>query len=204
MRRPRIRMLALVGVDGAGKSTQARELEQRLRARGARVVRIHPFGRKLLPGRFAAHGSRRSSPRTTHAPAGRARALLALADASELGAYLWLVTTGCGLASLALGQEILIVSDRSFDDTVVRHARQGALPKPLLALLRRLVPSADRTVLLTLPPGVAACRDGEHDLSHYERLGDAYLHAARQRRWFTIDGDRPVAVVAADVERLLR
>jgi thymidylate kinase len=196
-------MLALVGVDGAGKSTQALQLEQRLRVGGAHVVRIHPFGRKLLTRALAAHASP-ALPRGGPPTRGAAHSLLALADAAELGAYLWLVTARCGLASLGLGREIVIVSDRSFDDTVLRHSEQGALSPRLLAALRRYVPSAERTVLLALPPGVAARRDGEHDRFHYASLGHAYERAASERGWFTVDGDRPVAIVADDVERLLR
>jgi dTMP kinase len=192
-----VHTIALIGVDGAGKSTQAERLARRLHSRGWRVVSIHPYGRPITGVLF---GTQPRQARSQDGPRHSfMRSALALADVTEQALFLWLVRAVCGMRSLAAGQTVVVVSDRSFDDTLVRHARRGALPPAAVRVLRHLVPEADRTVLLAVSPTTAAARDGDHPLVHYRQLAAAYSEAAQRHGWLVLGCDAPADSVEADL-----
>jgi dTMP kinase len=194
------RLVALEGIDGCGKSTQARLLAERLGAVSTFEPGATPLGaslRALLLGRDGAP------------VAPRAEALLMAADRAQhvadviapaLEAGRWVVTDRYSASTLAyqgFGRGL----DRRELDELVGWATGGIRP--------------DLTVLFDLPVAVAAARRSGGDrgtgddrmeaegLAFQQRVADGYLALAVEGTdpWLVVDATEPVEVVAADVWR---
>ncbi len=203
----RYRSVALVGADGAGKSTQT-ELLRRLLAvepKRAYVFTVHPFGRKLLrvgsdsPVLPIAAGARSLRKKSR-----LLRWMAAAADILDIALYLWLTHLRAVLAALVGGREVWLVGDRSMDDTLIKHRRLGTLSKRTAELIRGLVPGFEETVWLRVEPRVAMARDRDFDLPYYEELYAAYSAAAERFGWWVVPerGRTPEEVHASIVEEL--
>lgn len=190
---PRGCLIALEGIDGCGKSTQARLLSERLGALltfepGA--TRLGASLRRLLLDRDQAPVSERSE------------ALLMAADRAQhvaevvlpaLDAGTWVVTDRFSASTLAYqgsGRGL----DRAELDTLIGWATGGLEP--------------DLNVLLDVPLHVASSRrkaggdrlENEGD-DFLQRVADGYtrLAADSPTRWLVIDGSGTEAEVFADV-----
>ncbi|HEY4928558.1 MAG TPA: dTMP kinase [Acidimicrobiales bacterium] len=200
MTETRGRLVALEGIDGCGKSTQARLLAERLGAVSTFEPGATPLGaslRTLLLGRDGAP------------VAPRAEALLMAADRAQhvadvvapaLEAGRWVVTDRYSASTLAyqgFGRGL----DRRELDELVGWATGGIRP--------------DLTVLFDLPVPVATARRSGVDggagddrmeaegLAFQQRVADGYLALAAEGTdpWLVVDATEPVEVVAADVWR---
>jgi dTMP kinase len=188
------RLIALEGIDGCGKSTQARLLADRLGA----LLTFEPgatglgatLRSLLLEGRPATVG-------------GRAEALLMAADRAQhvsevvvpaLSAGTWVVTDRYSASTLAYqgyGRGL----DREDLDRLIRWATDGLAP--------------DLTVLLDLPVEVAAGRRHGRSGDRFEtegdgflmRVADGYRRLAAEARsaWLVVDGTLPEHEVAATI-----
>jgi dTMP kinase len=174
-------LIALEGIDGAGKSTLHRGLAAALRRRGYSVRRRRePADRRL--GRLAQEAS--------------------VADPWTGAVYF---TVDRHLARRALERDLrrfdVVITDRSFFSTL---AYQGsALPPPdrrrLAALQRAATIAPDRVVLLDLRPSAAIRRVGDRAGARgplerqrtLERVARAYRSLARAGRWTILDAERP-------------
>ncbi len=198
MKRPGTRrgeLIALEGIDGAGKSSLARSLASALRRRGYAV-------------------------RRRREPADRTIGSLAQLAGSEdpwTGAIYFTVDRHLALPGLEhdLGRFDIVLTDRSFYSTL---AYQGsALPpreqRRLLSLERSATLKPDRVVLLDLPPSLALPRVGRRERSARRgplertatltRVARAYRALARQNRWIVLDARRPPRELLREVlERL--
>jgi dTMP kinase len=200
--RTRGRFITLEGGEGAGKSVQARWLEERLGALGLAVVRTREPGGS--PGAEALREAILSGFGAEFSPAGQAL-LFAAARLDHLEKTI--------LPALTNGA--WVVSDRFADST---RAYQGAaenLPPEFIASLERLVVGAnqpDLTLILDLPPEVglkraAKRREGPADrfesegLSFHQTLRRAFLDIAASEpdRCAIIDADRNIQEVAAAI-----
>ncbi len=175
--------IALIGLDGSGKSTQTMLLNEALTKQGARVVQIHPFGRKLLsviPHRVilgsSSTGRRATSPRLLIRMA-------AIAEILDIGLYVWAAYIWCVLLRLFGHRDVWLVSDRSFDDILVKHRRLQSLSPRLLEHVRSLVPHAGVTIWLHTEPSIARARDNDFDSAYYEELHAAYSAVATRFGW---------------------
>ena len=187
------RLIALEGIDGCGKSTQARLLAERLGAVSTFEPGATPLGgalRGLVLGRDGAP----VSPRT--------EALLMAADRAQhvaeviapaLEAGDWVVTDRYSASTLAyqgFGRGL----DRRALEGLVEWATGGIRP--------------DLTVLFDLPVEVAAARrrgtgDGEDRMeaegsAFQRRVADGYLALAAERAdpWLVVDATESVEAVA--------
>jgi len=187
------RLIALEGIDGCGKSTQARLLAERLGAVSTFEPGATPLGgalRGLVLGRDGAP----VSPRT--------EALLMAADRAQhvaeviapaLEAGDWVVTDRYSASTLAyqgFGRGL----DRRALEGLVEWATGGIRP--------------DLTVLFDLPVEVAAARrrgtgDGEDRMeaegsAFQRRVADGYLALAAERAdpWLVVDATESVEEVA--------
>jgi dTMP kinase len=191
---PRGRLVALEGIDGCGKSTQARILADRLGAVSTFEPGATPLGASLRTLLLAPDGD---------PVAPRAEALLMAADRAQhvtdviapaLDAGRWVVTDRYAASTLAYqgyGRGL----DRAELESLVGWATGGLAP--------------DLTVLFDLPVEVAAARRGDdgadrmesEGLAFLRRVADGYLALAGERRdpWLVVDATAPVDEVAAVV-----
>ena len=192
-RRARALLVALEGIDGAGKSTLAVALGRALRRRGYSVrLRREPVDRTI--GRLAQEAGARD-PWT--------------------GAVYFTVDRYLARPSLesALSRHEVVVSDRSFYSTL---AYQGStLParerRRLMELERSATIEPDRVILLEIDPAVALRRLGRRARRRgpleqrrtLERVAHAYRALARDPRWLVLDARKPVAkLVRAAVDHV--
>ncbi len=196
MNGPRGRLIALEGIDGCGKSTQARLLADRLGVVPTFEPGATPLGASLRALLLDRDG---------HSVAARAEALLMAADRAQhvadvitpaLEAGRWVVTDRYSASTLAYqgyGRGL----DRDELEALVGWATGGLRP--------------DLTLLFDLPVSVAASRRrGDHDgddrmeaegLAFQQRVADGYLALAAEGRdpWIVIDATGPVGDVATAV-----
>ena len=190
------RLVTLEGIDGSGKSTQARLLAHALRARGEAVVETREPGgspgaeaiRDLLlrgaPGRWSAVSE----------------ALLFTAARRDHVER---------VVEPALAEGRTVVCDRYVDSTRVYQGASGR--GELRGLVDRLHAEAvgreaDRTVIVDLDPAAALARTGGPEtrfeamgLAFQSRLRDGFLALAREfpERCRVVDGAGPPEAVAA-------
>ncbi len=188
--------VALEGGDGAGKSTQARLLAERLRAQGHEVLLTREPGATELGLRIRElllHGG-------DVAP--RAEALLYAADRAHHVAT---------VVRPALARGVVVVTDRYVDSSVAYQGAGRHLDGDEVASLSMwgtedLLP--DVTVLLDLDPARARGRLGS-DLDRLEREPEEFHAAVRERfreiarrsrrRYLVVDAGAPAEAVAEQV-----
>ena len=191
---PRGRLLALEGIDGCGKSTQARALAAAL---GTRLTHE--------PGATGLGSALRHLLLAPDAPAIslRAEALLMAADRAE---HVALVVE----PALAAGE--WVVSDRFSGSTLAYQGYGRGLDT---AELRRVVDwaasgvTADLSILVDVPVEVAQARLGTTARDRLERLGPAFaglvrdgflaLAAADPARWAVVDGTTDPAALTTRI-----
>jgi dTMP kinase len=140
-------LIALEGIDGAGKSTQARLLARALAERGYEVLLTRepsdaPLGVKLR--QYLAGGPRRLPPELELA--------WFMADRRE---HVARVLT----PALAAGE--VVVSDRSYYSSAAYQGARGLDPEAIIALNETFAPRPDVVFLLTLPVAEALRRRPE-------------------------------------------
>ncbi|MGA7922895.1 MAG: dTMP kinase [Thermoplasmata archaeon] len=187
-------LIALEGIDGAGKSTLARAVGRRIRTKGYAVRII----------------------REPHDPAIGKEALRVTGRDPLRAATLFTLDrliARAGVRSL-LEKRQVVLSDRSFFSTL---AYQGSLlSRPVRDKLeqvqRQVTVVPDRVIWIDVPPNEALLRvrgrgrrkspvEREAVLA---RVRSAYRRLSEQHRWLVIDGRRATPELAAEVvERLL-
>jgi dTMP kinase len=198
------RFITLEGGEGAGKSVQAKRLEDRLAALGLAVVRTRepggsPGAEALREAILAGFGAEFSAA---------AQALLfAAARVDHLDTTI--------LPALARGA--WVVSDRFADSTRAYQGAAGNLPPEFIASLERLTVGANRpdlTLILDLDPEVGLKRAAERrqgrgpadrfeseGLPFHQTLRRAFLDIAAAEPWrcVVINADRSREEVAAAI-----
>lgn len=205
MREAPLRFITFEGSEGAGKSTQTRRLETRLRALGQPVLLVRepggtPLGerlRRLIKG---------SSPEL--AICAESELLLFLASRAQLVRQTILP---------ALRENAWVLADRFSDSTFAYQGGGRGLPQPLLRSFNELVCaglSPGLTFLLDVSSPVGRTRiakrtreSAEGDRiekeppDFFERVRDAYHEIARREagRVRVIDANRSEEEVAAEI-----
>jgi dTMP kinase len=198
------RLLALEGIDGCGKSTQARALADTLGARLTREPGATELGARVRELLLAP-----SAP----AVSPRAEALLLAADRAEhVGQVLG--------PALAAGE--WVVSDRYAGSTIAYQGYgRGLDPTALRSLIEWATDGlvADLSILVDVPVEVAAARlaagpGGAARLDRMERLGPAFATRVREGfhaqaaadpdHWLVVDGEMAIADVAAHIVASVR
>lgn len=183
-------LVAIEGIDGAGKSVQARAVAAALEGRGYGVVLTHeptqgPWGRLL---RASATGGR-------------------LAPAEELEAFLRdraqhveeLIRP-----SLAAGK--VVITDRYYFSTVAYQGARGFDPAELLRRNEAFAPEPDLLVLLDLDPVTSRDRIGRRDgrtnafehLAELERVRQIFL-SLRKPYLLRLDASQPAEVLTGEI-----
>lgn len=194
------RFLSFEGIDGSGKSTQARRLAEALRARGIEVVLTREPGGS--PGaeeirRLVLEGNAdRWSPETE-------LLLFTAARHDHLEKTI----------RPALARDAVVITDRFADSTrMYQGLTRGNLAARVDALHDLMIGvEPDLTVLVDIPAAAglarATARAGTEmrfegmglELQERARAGFLALAAAHPARIRVVNGDRPEAAVAADV-----
>ena len=174
------------GIDGSGKTTQARLLADALRQRGQHVVEVREPGGTDLGERVRAlvlDPDRRVDARAELLLFSAARAQL-VADVVEP----------------ALASGAVVVADRFYDSSTAYQGGGRGLADPewmgSLHTFATAGRSPDRTYFIDVPLATAAARRTRRspdrmeqgDGAFYERVRASYLETARQDRVLTLDG----------------
>ncbi len=197
------RLIALEGIDGCGKSTQARALADALGARLTHEPGATPLGARLRE--LVLHPDEALGQGVTLTP--EAEALLMAADRAEHVASVlepaletgeWVVTdrySGSTLAYQGWGRGL----DPVWLEALVSWAAQGLV--------------ADLSVLVDVTPEVAATRLGPRG-DRLERLGPGFAARVREgflaqaeadpARWAVVDGTAKVPALAAHILAVVR
>jgi dTMP kinase len=197
------RFITLEGGEGAGKSTQAALLAERLAGLGIDVVKTREPGGS--PGAEIVRDIVLSGLAKPFGP--QAETLLfAAARRDHLESLI--------KPALATGK--WVICDRFIDSTRVYQGILGKAGRPLVHALERITVGdamPDLTVILDLPADIGLARaharragsapdrfEGE-DLGFHQRLNAAFREIAAEEpgRCVVIDGNRPAAAVGADI-----
>ncbi len=187
---PRARFVVVEGIDGSGKSSLARRLEEHLRARGRRVVRAREPGGTLIGEKVREVLLDRRNGEMT-----------ALAEF-----FLYMASRAQLLDEVvrpALRGGAVVLLDRYTYSTAAYQGAAGGLGIPaVLDVAERIAKFArpDLVLLLDLPPRAARARAGDRS-DRVESKGEAYQRRVRRgflemarrdpRRFRVIDASRP-------------
>ena len=203
------RLISFEGGDGAGKSTQAALLVERLRLAGKDTILVRepggtPLGEQLRP---LIKGEAPASP--------TAELLMFEAARAELVRE---------VIRPALRAGTIVVSDRFSDSTIAYQGYGRGMDMEIIENLNRIATDGLQphiTLLLDIDPADALARVGsqpgaqpgkridpadqqkfeEQPLEFHERVIEGYRALAREdpSRWFVIDASRPVDQIAERV-----
>jgi thymidylate kinase len=198
--------VALIGCDGAGKTTVARALE---RDTDLPVTYLYmgvspDSSNRLLPTTRAAHALKRSRTRSPSRGLRRGiRSSLRLANRLAEEWYRQLIA----MAQLRRGR--IVVFDRHF--TADFHASDVTGPRRTLSrrvhgfLLTHLYPRPDLVVFLDAPPEVLFARKGEGTIASLTRRRDEYRRLGATLDGFAVvEATRPLPQVVETVAELIR
>ena len=193
------------GIDGSGKSTQARRLAEALRLRGCEVIEVREPGGTDLGERIRAL---LLDPNAHITP--RAELLLFSAARAQLVD---------DVVEPALNRGAVVIADRFYDSsTAYQGAGRCLADAGWLSSFHAFVTAGrqpDRTYLIDLDPEQAAERRNDRTADRMERGGDAFYTRVREAylnlatdhpaRLLLLDGQQPVdALYAAIISDALR
>lgn len=193
-RRGRRRIIALVGIDGSGKTTQARRIADALTAAGTPATYWQNAGGRRWFGRLA----RRLGQHDAQRLLGR-RGLLVVESVLR-----WLAIARALLRSRLRGR-IAVMDRYAVCQYASIRAHGGRGPGEKLARLAyRVFPSPDVTFLLSVPPGVAyqriEARGTDHeDLRYLDAAHQAYRALPECSTFVVIDAGRSLDEVTRSV-----
>lgn len=186
------RLIVLEGGEASGKSTQARLLAQRWRARGS------PVELTFEPGATALGKDLRRLLLDTAEPIDPlAETMLLAADRAEHVAR---------VLRPALDAGVDVVCDRYVPSSLVYQGLVRGVGVEVVERVNAGFPRADVVVVLDISDDVAVARratptdriEREGDEFH-ARVREGYRRSARERGWIVVDGDGPPDAVAARV-----
>ncbi|QQG48929.1 MAG: hypothetical protein HY247_01025 [archaeon] len=189
--------VALLGIDGSGKSTHAKALARWLEARGY-ASEVVPFHKYLFVGALAGRGKGDLEARGRRRRGNPLRPALSLADNLMLHVA----------RALGVGLEGKVaVFDRYVWSTFVKYQALGYPVRPLRGLY--LFPRPTRALVLDVPVGksLGVIGDREAHIRYrpevLEEERAEYLRIARTRGYPVIDATRAFDVVQRDLEAAL-
>ncbi len=196
-------LLALEGGEGAGKSTQARQLSIWLRDQGYDVVATHEPGATKVGMRLRA-----LLLDTAHAGLNpRAEALMYAADRAE---------HVNSVIRPALDRGAIVVTDRYVDSSLAYQGAGRSLPLGEVARINRWATGGltpDLTILLDLPPADGLSRRASSadrleaepaEFHNRVRSGFRQLADAEPRRYLVLDATRPPDVLSREIQDRVR
>lgn len=206
----KMKSVSLVGMDGSGKSTQVSYLTEMLQKQHMEVMIIHPFGWKILSflSRPVIHGSANGTGGKPDPLASglsvRLRQLVTWVEVCDIALYVWVNFLRFFFYTVMMKKQVWLVSDRSFDDILVKHMYRKTLTPFVTRTIRWFIPQTEKTIWLQTDPAVAMKRDQEFPESYYRGLEDCYFAAAKQFGWEIVPTtQRSTEAVWANVKDIL-
>lgn len=194
-------LIAIEGIDGAGKTTQAKILGETLAKKGYFVVGLHEptggkWGKKIKE--LAKNGRHKTKPETE-------LDLFYLDRREDVGKNI----------RPSLQEKKIVIMDRYYFSSVAYQGERGLNPDYIEKKNETIAPIPDITIILDLDPEVSLKRirhKRNETPNHFERK--KYLERVRQAflRQFSnrpniriIDGDdtRPIQMVASDIWKIV-
>jgi thymidylate kinase len=211
--RPRRQLVALIGIDGVGKSTQADLLAAAAARRGLRAVAIWLRWKPLLLLPAAALLRRATSADGMPTASAEARSISLKRRLFRLGPtrrlWEWAASLDHGLQVIprivaARRSADLVIADRYFHDALVDMGVNFGSDAPAPHGLFRLFPNPDRVIVLDAPASVVAARtDDLPSVGYVRRRRPLYLALAARHGWPVVDATRSREDVHAELAEIL-
>jgi len=193
------RVVAIVGIDGAGKTTQARLLAAWLAACGRPADYWQNAGGRRWFGRFAQFFGRRD-----------AEALLGIGGMLFVESVLRWLAIARALARSRQRRHVAVMDRYSWCQyaSIRAHATRSARREKRARWFYGLFPQPDLTVFLAVTPGRAhgrvEARGTDHeDLGYLAAADAAYRSLDEARRFVFIDANREAAAVQRDLRAVV-
>jgi len=175
----RLRTVALIGIDGSGKSTQARRVAAALTAAGVPAVYRQNAGGRAWFGHLARRLGRRDGPDLL----GRVGMLLVES------ALRWLALARTQVRS-ALRRDLAVMDRHAVCQYVSIRAHAGGRGERLARVLYAIFPPPDVTILLAVDPREAyrriEARGTDHESLDYLSTADAAYRALPEFETFVV------------------
>jgi dTMP kinase len=191
-------LVALEGIDGAGKSTQGRRLEHIFKDKGYDVVSLHepsdsPWGRRL-----------RALKRSGHRALSPAQELELFVEDRRYDAATHIQP--------ALAARKLVLMDRYYFSTIAYQGALGIDPDDIRRLNEAFAPVPDLVFILLISPteGLDRIRrsrgrtDDVFERAEYLEKVDEIFRALRGPHIYPVDADQPIDVVTAVLQQKIQ
>jgi len=184
-------LIVLEGIDGSGKTTQARSLARRLRAAGVRTVRFREPSRGKWGREIKRHARRAGS----------------LAPEEELGLFLKDRRDNVERnLRPALARRDVVVLDRYYFSSIAYQGARGLDPARIRRLNERFAARPDLVIILDVGPETGLARisgrrtkDELFEREDYLARVRAIFQGLRGPRFVHIDARRPKRAVSRDI-----
>jgi thymidylate kinase/glycosyltransferase involved in cell wall biosynthesis len=195
------RLVVLLGVDGAGKSTQVRRLAQEASVRGVPATTVwarwEPLAlRPLMNAAKRAAMSRASASNSQRFARDLSLKRRIFRRAPVRRLWEWLASFDHGIQTIprlvaALRSAQLVIADRYYYDALVDMGANFGSSPPEPHGLFRAFPTPDRVIVLDVPEEVAIGRKPDvPSLDYLKQRRPLYLELAARNGWPVVDASR--------------
>ncbi len=205
-------LIAFTGIDGSGKTTQAKLLVEDMKEKGIDASYIwcrwepfllRPFIKLWKRRRMDSYGSYNELQKNKEK-------LLENPFLRYVWLFLFLIDYGFQILfrlRIKLNKEGVVISDRFFYDSLIDQAinlgqrGEGFLNSLDASWMRLIFPMPDMVIYIDCPEEIAYARkDDAPDVEYLKERRELYLKLAHRYEWIKIDGTIPVNEIANQIK----